>query len=82
MAIGLFLFCKRRRRSGPVKIGNEEENIPLSQNVGTHDIGDREDRSFKGKGRAVPSDEAIFDVGEDGEDEDGYHDSDEDRRKK
>ena len=83
LAIGLFLFCKRRRRTGHVKIGNEEESIPLRQSVGTHDAVISRDNSLKGKQRAVQSDEAIFDVGEDGdEDEDGYHDDDDERRKK
>ena len=46
-----------------------------------HDMEQHDDRSIKGKQRAVQSDEAIFDVGEDGdEDEEEYHD--EERRKK
>lgn len=81
LAIGSFLYCRRRRKTGRLTIGNPEEVIPLSQSEnGRFMNGDRENGNYKGKGRALES-EAIFDVGEGSDDESDYRDRDEGRRK-
>lgn len=80
-AIGLFIFCRRRRRTGDLSIGTAEESIPLSQNVGSHETNEHDGGSlYKGKGRALES-QTIFDVGEGSDDEGEYHDREDGRRK-
>ncbi|KAA1466528.1 alpha/beta-hydrolase [Dentipellis sp. KUC8613] len=80
LAIGVFLWCRirRRRLRGLPIANNEEESIPLTRS--THDLGQNgnteDDSSFrgrKGKERAhEPEPERIFDVG-DSDDEGNGH---------
>ncbi|KZW04158.1 carboxypeptidase KEX1 [Exidia glandulosa HHB12029] len=81
LSIGLFLFCRNRRRKTMVlrNVPDEEENIPLtrSESLRDKDESDDEWRRRKGKGRAVqlpgtPLPETVFDVGDDDDDE-GHH---------
>lgn len=86
--MGLFIFCRVRRNRVQLlngsQVGNEEEEIPLTSNIGAQ--GDEDEDIFrkrKGKERAMDggeaSEEAIFDVG-DSDDEDGYKSADDRRR--
>ena len=76
LAVGLFVFCRNRRRTGKVSLASKdaEESIPLHMGVGNgsdvHADVQNGNGHYKGKGRA--DDIAIFDVGSDDEGE--YHD--------
>lgn len=72
LAVGLFLFCRRKRRISKVAFRRKvaEESIPLNMSIGDDMNGHFDGQNGKGKEREV----AIFDVGDD-EDMD-YHDED------
>jgi len=86
LAIGLFFFCRQRRRRRQVssKPYDAEETIPLSQNLrgpsgvnGDADEDPNDRRRRKGKSREDLQSEAIFDVG----DSDGENDYRDDHNK-
>lgn len=74
MAIGLFLFCRKRRSTQRISVEAGEEAIPLSQDFGDSGLnlfGKDTDQKGKRKADAEP----VFDVGSD----EGYHDQDDSR---
>jgi carboxypeptidase D len=75
LAIGIFLWCRIRRRRRFIPLSQNEESIPLTTSMAALDDGQRDDeesfRQRKGKERAVESTKPpIFDVGDDDEDDD------------
>lgn len=76
LAIGLFLFCRRRRRTGSVALAAKdvEESIPLNQTVQEEGNGHSAEGQAKGPLRTV-EEETIFDVGSDDDGEGEYHGS-------
>jgi hypothetical protein len=68
IAIGAFLYIRKRRQSKRSWLPSGEEHIPLSRSLGEDDVqNDGLNGDSKGKGRAPG--ETIFDVGSDDEEE-------------
>ncbi|KAI1796104.1 alpha/beta-hydrolase [Ganoderma leucocontextum] len=74
VAVGAFLWWRRRRPTARLRglpISTLEESIPLNSTLPDEPNGDNSFHPRKGKERAgtLPDDEAIFDVGDDDDDE-------------
>lgn len=73
LIVGGFLWWRSRgKRTRGLSLSTHEEHIPLNSSMADEANGSREDgfRPRKGKERAeLPEEEAIFDVGDDDDDE-------------